>query len=974
MHRLDADSISPLRVFQDKFAGGDYDMFLIRTRVPGCEIMTCNIEMPDTVRIYANPGLISPERIAIVVDAVNIDPTRSANDIECVITLPAGLVLDPPSQSVRQQYGAGLLRSGETARFTWTVRVDTSRIIEDGVWIDAVTYYRDGEFPQAGAPAASPCDFFLRFVRLGDFEPVLACTVDAPDSLLRNSSFDGYTPSVFPVNFSIENTGSGAQTFARFALGFGGNMGGAPVPPTDRYRPGTTLDPGAMHPLSWQVRALRRTDDRLMQVIVTGEDGLGNILSRCTDEIFIPGLAPLLCEASGTSRVRVNTETGSWQPDTITGVVTVRQVLDTTLLDVSGEIDLSACRYLRLLAGETPLRSPTRMGADESLQWQWSMELSSVPTQVVSDTVVYVLRAGNGHWVSTCTRIVEITPLKELLDCVVQLPSTLTAAEVESRTILNLDYTLSNVGTVPVEVDRLELAIAPANAGLSALDPITVAGTRLNAGSALPWSVRLRAAILRDTRNANCTVTAFGTNAGGGDTVLSVCSASIAIEGVDGLRCAITAPDSVRFERNSLRYIPDPVPARIDLSNVLDTEETAIEAEIVLTNAPRFELAAGENALKTLARIDSHATAMITWLLSPQSGSTDDTQDIRIRYRSTEQGVWKECDASIIIEAWPEIAEMLCATGGHDSLHADQAYEDIVPKPFQVSYTATNSGTVTLTNCSAAIILPVGFACAGSDSIQSYGSLAPGETAKRWWTLTTTDQLTTFGPKIIQWQWSSTEQGSVTGCTQTVQLVPNASGGIVFTPLHLYFEAELGGALPAAQNIELWTGGGLSMPWTAQSDTWYIDLDPVAGDHAATIAVRPNTTTLNKGMHASAIELAGSAQNLPKSIDVQYMITSLTGTGATPSPSSLSLGPVYPHPIPLQGEARMLITAASGSTARITLHDLLGRERALLHDGMMMGSEVLILRPTALGLEPGSYLLRLLSPDGMKSRMVTVVR
>ncbi len=554
------------------------------------------------------------------------------------------------------------------------------------------------------------------------------------------------------------------------------------------------------------------------------------------------------------------------------------------------------------------------------------------------------------------------------------LPSILTAAEVESRTIVDLDYALSNVGTVPVDVDRLELAITPLNAGLIGLDPITLTGMQLAAGGALPWSVHLRASILRAARNATCTVTALGKNTSEGDTVLSVCSASIAIEGVDGLLCAITATDSVRFERDSLRYVPDPEAVRLDLSNVLDTEETVIEAEIDLTNAPRFVLATGEIALKTLATIDSHATAAISWLLTPKPGPTDVSQDIRIRYRSTEQGVWKECNTTIVIEDWPEIAEVLCAIGGHDSLHADAKYEDIIPKPFEVSYIATNNGTVTLTNCEAAIILPTGFALAGSDSIQSYGMLAPGETAKRWWTLTITDQFSAFGSYDIAWQWKSDEQGTVTGCAHTVHIVGDPPGGIVFTPLHLYFEAELGGTLPQAQNIQLWTGSGLSMPWTAQSDTWYIDIDPVTGDHAATIAVRPNTTMLNKGMHASAIELAGSAQNLPKQIEVEYLITSLTSSGNTPAPSSLSLGPVYPHPISLQGEARLVITSTNGSTARITLHDLLGRERAVLHDGMITDSEVLILRPAALGLEPGSYLMRLLAPGGMQSRMVTVVR
>jgi hypothetical protein len=793
-----------------------------------------------------------------------------------------------------------------------------------------------------------------------------------PDSLTINASSDDYEPMPFPAHFELDNTSTEALHIDRVGLFFGSGMDALVAGP--QFAPGAVVPPGGSYSADWLATVQRHPDARTLNCYTVGWDLDGTARTFCETEIHVPGLDPLRCSVLGPQTLSYNVNTGLLTPSDIKTSVKVWHVIDTVLTDILITADLSSCHVLQLRSGESETRTITSLGRNADMILDWDLELLAPPAGNAQDSIAFLVQSLTGGWSHRCMQVINIIVVDESFTCALMLPSVRTSPEVESRTIINLDYTISNVGTVPVDVDRLELAIAPANAGLSALDPITLTGTMLNAGGALPWSVRLRAAILRAARNVNCTVTAFGTNAGGGDTVLSVCSASIAIEGVDGLRCAITAPDSVRFERDSLRYIPDPVPVRLNLGNVLDTEETVIEAGIVLANAPRFALAAGENALKTLARIDSHATAIFTWLLSPQSGSTDETQDIRIRYRSTEQGVWKECTKSIVIEAWPEIAEVLCATGGHDTLHADQAYEDIVPKPFQISYTATNSGTVTLTNCSAAIILPVGFACAGSDSIQSFGSLAPGETAKRWWTLTTTDQLTTFGPKDIQWQWSSTEQGSVTGCTHSVQVVPNASGGIVFTPLHLYFEAELGGALPAAQNIELWTGGGLSMPWTAQSDTWYIDLDPVAGDHSATIAVRPNTTMLNKGMHESGITLAGSAQNLPKSIDVLYTITSLTGTGRAPTPSSLSLGPIYPHPIPLQGEARILITAAVGTTVRITLHDMLGRERALLHDGMMTDSETLIIRPAALGLEPGSYLLRLLSPSGMQSRMVTIVR
>jgi hypothetical protein len=153
----------------------------------------------------------------------------------------------------------------------------------------------------------------------------------------------------------------------------------------------------------------------------------------------------------------------------------------------------------------------------------------------------------------------------------------------------------------------------------------------------------------------------------------------------------------------------------------------------------------------------------------------------------------------------------------------------------------------------------------------------------------------------------------------------------------------------------------------------------MAGDHAASISVQPNTTMLNKGLHTSTITLAGSAPNLPRHIAVDYMITSLTGIEHRPTAQTITLGAVYPHPIPLQGEARLLLRTneqaiASGTRVRITLHDLLGRERAILRDDIITEADVLILRPAAMGLEPGNYILRVLSPDGMSARMVTVVR
>jgi hypothetical protein len=953
--------------FQPLFNGPSDNAVLTRQYLPLCgeDAISCSFTVPDTIRCDTTRHHLSLDRFPLDVTITNPDPARAVFELQCELRLPPGIVLEPDTTPLLKDV-VPMLAPGAVADVHWMLRVVPGAILDSLLPITVTTHYRWADLLDNCLSSHGGCRAEIVYLRKDSRKIELECDLDAPDSIAVDAGGEGYATDRFPVTLRLRNVGLDPVLPGVAALRVGAS--GVYLDPVgDSLRVIGELLRGEQLMTAWQLRLERRGPDR--EVLITAEvrDEIGALPAYCETVVRIPGIPALRCAVNAPARI-VGTAGAGFPGFPVE--LRLENRIDTLVRRAEARIDLSRAAHLRLSPGEQAQRllGPVAMG--EMRSTAWPVEVFPVPVDSVKEIITVWYWYQEDTTRRSCEVEIMLVPIVGETLCSVTGPSVLSVADsLPQPSPVVFSYMLKNSGNRSLTVDRYVLDINPGK-GLQSLDPLTVAGGTLAPGVEVLHEWRCRPLALAQRVRETITVVALTA----GDSVISECVHTLDIPSIEALRCGITVPDSVRFLRDSARYDPTPVSVRLDLRNVLDTEETAIEVEIDLAIAPRLLLAAGETRRKTLARIDSHSSATFIWLLAPQRGASDENQTIRIRYGSATPGPWKECNTTIIIEAWPEITEVRCATGGHDSLHADQAYEDIVPKPFQVSYTATNSGTVTLTNCTAAIILPVGFACAGSDSIQSYGSLAPGETAKRWWTLTTTDQLTTFGPKDIQWQWSSTEQGNVTGCTHTVQVVPNASGGIVFTPLHLYFEAELGGALPAAQNIELWTGGGLSMPWTAQSDTWYIDLDPVTGDHSATIAVRPNTTMLNKGMHESGITLAGSAQNLPKSIDVLYTITSLTGTGSTPTPSSLSLGPIYPHPIPLQGEARILITAPAGSTARITLHDLLGRERALLHDGLITDSETLILRPVVLGLGPGSYLLRLLSPSGMLSRMVTVVR
>jgi hypothetical protein len=950
--------------------------YLTRFRIyTPCWQMGCGLATIDSIRLERRRGYTEPSIFTVDYTATNHSPAHAARIVHATIELPPGLVL--AGGNATQPMTPSTLSAGQTAHCAWTVTVDSGGALPDTALIRCRVFYVDPESGQTYPMGEELCEADVHVRVFDEREPDLDCTVEGPDELYWVG--DGYAESPSSPSGTIRylvtyaNHDQESVAIDRFRL---------QVPRHSRIfgeteRPGVLLAPGASHQFEVRVYVNGLRYDRMLRVTAEALDEYGVTLSSCEKETRVPGYMDIPCAVSGPDRVTWNTATGGVTPSALPYVLELENPID-TVRALRAWLDLSAAPHLRLAAEDSLARPIFDIERRTRAALDWRLEPGVQPAQPTHDTLAFVYESDGIE--RRCLHVVEIMVVDQTLLCDLRLLATHPAALVESRAIIPLDYTLTNVGTVPAEVDRLELAIDPVNSGLVALDPMTMSGTQLAPGAALPWNLRLRAGIWRAARTATCTVTAYGKTALGADSVLSVCAASITIEGVDGLRCAITAADTVRFERDSLRYRPNPVPVTMDLSNVLDTDETAIEVEIDLSSAPRFELADGETAMKTLALLDSHTVARFTWLLSPIAAVTDDNQDIIIRYRSTEQGGWKECNASIVISAWPEVAELRCATGGHDSLFADAAYEIIVPEPFQVSYTATNSGTVTLTGCAAAIVLPAGFAIAGSDSVQSYGTqvpgtLAPNESATRWWTLTTTDQLQDFGAKDITWIWMSDQQGSTGGCTHAVQVIPDPSSGITLTPLRLYFEAELDGPLPAAQQVKLWTGGGLAMPWTAQSDTWYIDLAPVVGDHAADISVQPNTTMLGKGLHESTITLAGAAPNLPQRIAVDYMITSLTGIGNQPSSAAtLSLGSVYPHPIPLDGEARLLLRSTVETPVRITLHDMLGRERALLLDDIISEADVLILRPAALGLTPGMYLIRLIGAAHEDARLISVIR
>jgi hypothetical protein len=331
-----------------------------------------------------------------------------------------------------------------------------------------------------------------------------------------------------------------------------------------------------------------------------------------------------------------------------------------------------------------------------------------------------------------------------------------------------------------------------------------------------------------------------------------------------------------------------------------------------------------------------------------------------------------------------EEPSVACETGGHDSLYADPHYERYIPNPLFVSYTVTNTGTVALTGCEASIILPTEFALAGSDSTQVFtapeyrnqlggpvspGTLLPNASCTRWWMIAPTSQIVDPGPVDITWQWTSDQQGTGAGCSSVIEAVPDSPESIVLSPLHLYFEAERGGALPDGQNIQLWPGSGLSMPWTMQPSEVWLDVNPLAGNQEATVAVKPNSTILEVGAHATGLQLSATPSN--RSITVTYVIRKSTGIEYPAAPSALILE-AWPQPVHVGGMLHVRVGEESGTRYRVTLHDMLGRER-LSHP--VASATTWSIDVASRNLTAGAYVIRISTENGeLVSKMISIIR
>ncbi len=96
-----------------------------------------------------------------------------------------------------------------------------------------------------------------------------------------------------------------------------------------------------------------------------------------------------------------------------------------------------------------------------------------------------------------------------------------------------------------------------------------------------------------------------------------------------------------------------------------------------------------------------------------------------------------------------------------------------------------------------------------------------------------------------------------------------------------------------------------------------------------------------------------------------------TAAEETPETTTRVLGNAHPNPTAV--DVRFSMSLATAESVRLTVHDLLGREVAVLHDGPLATGETIVTASMA-GLPAGRYLVRAVGETFAETRSLTVVR
>jgi hypothetical protein len=949
--------------YQDSVRG-NVDILIGRLHIPTCESVTCAIHAPDTVRITKKRRLVDPSPFEITVDLTNRDQNESSDIEGGQLILPAGVWLDPPSQS--PTVGPLHLQPRETKSFTWMLRVDSTMTepLRRGIMFVA-TYRMQSRAQSCPAPATTGnATLAIRFV--DDTEPRLTCLIDLDDTLRSDAAGKEFTNAQLHYTLRNDDTHPVDISTVRLHLPAGMDIRTSPA---DTALPAMILQPGIPFTHTWRLDVATKTLPRTAGLSVDAYDTYALSVSQCEKRVYVPDVHTLTCSVTGTDTVWYTASSQSASPDTVRVTLLLENPLDTLQSGIEAELLLPPRSHLALAAGEQSVKGPFFIQREFRRATDWKLVVQPPIDTTYTDTLLFRYRTDLYPVWRFCAFPVRVELREYDLRCAVACPDSLRLTS-DGRSYeanpFRTDVTVANRGQAASPAGSVVLAL-PEYLTASADTTAPLPSIRPSGSEMRSWTLTART-----SRFARAATIASVVKQSGG-AVVSRCASILHLPAVKkDLLCSITAPDTIVYDLASDTHAPDPFAVLLTLDNTLDTAQQAVDTEIDLTASPHLALAGGDAAAKTVDSIPAHGSAPARWTLEVRSTPASPTVErITSRYRHAGDTAWLTCGKDILIDGGERTVSASCSTAGHDSLFADVRYERIIPQPVQLQYTITNTGNAPLPSCDVAIILPPEYTLADpGDSIQSYGTITPGGSVSREWLFTAAEDRVAPGRSVIRWRRECPGLGTDSSCTRDLVLVPSSPAGIVFSPWMLRFSAERDASLPAPKSVELWTGGRQAMPWQLQSGTPWLEYQPGTGDARRTLVIGPNTTSLDPDVHAGTIGVVSGYWVAPREIRVAYEITRVSAMERPSVAETIRLGQSYPNPA--RTTASMEISIPDRGYVRLAVTDILGRWVTTVCEGdLPPGSH--IVRHDVSHLSPGLYLCTL-SAMGRRTSRVMVVK
>ncbi len=570
-------------------------------------------------------------------------------------------------------------------------------------------------------------------------QPVLHCSVSAPP-IQADVKTNSYTPMPFDVTVTIENRGGlptdTVRAFIELPADF--SLAGADSGRFLKRSNPALLAPGKAAQITWSVRHPVAVESSTSYISVCTYTAASDT-TCCYAEVVIPALSvPLLnCSIAMPDSVAYDDSLDTYVPMIIP--ITVGVVNNGVLDADSASATLRLPPELELYPSNQPLTkffSPRRIVRwspqlpPNELTWTARAKpLADRACPAVSFTISGYDPVGRRYNETSCAKTICIPPhFITPMICFISAPDTLPEDPTGTAYVPNpvqVWCTVKNTGRRRLDSVRTTLLL-PTNMGISFVTgetPTKLAAPFIDPGNTMDvgWMIRASEKAVPRAASLRARTSAINRSVADSWCVWETYLPPLKV----ALSCAAAAPDTIRYDKSSDSYTPDPFTALLQLSNNSGADIRTIDCTLELP--PELALAAGDSLPRLVPSIPAGKDASVAWRVALARHLTAPALVTLIFKYAPAGGDTSTCPVQIVIE--PANRPILeCSLIAPDSVRLGRS--GYVPDLFDIQVRVANRGTLVATGIRAYLLGAAGLQLLSPADQPVAPAIAPGDTAE----------------------------------------------------------------------------------------------------------------------------------------------------------------------------------------------------------------------------------------------------